>query len=141
MRFLEGMHGSLEGTMTAVDVCGELWRQCSPICLCIYEWTLICVYVDEYNDILGPLSSLIIHSFMKKACIKPSLYSTNLLMWGEGCKCMSMCAISENMCANVQCAFFLPKDYWICLQSALLAGMSVSIKRSPYLHLISMSHH
>lgn len=45
--------------MTAVDVCGELRRQCSPICLCIYESTLIYVYVDEYSDILGPLSSLI----------------------------------------------------------------------------------
>lgn len=61
--------------------------------------------------------------------------------WGERYKCISMCAISKNMCVNVPCACFLPEDYWICLQSALLAEVNISIKRSPYLHILSMSHH
>ena len=57
-RLPEGMHGSLEGTVTVVDACEELQGGCYSTCLCIYEWTLVCVYVGEYEDTLGQLSSL-----------------------------------------------------------------------------------
>lgn len=54
----------------------------------------------------------------------------------EGYKYMSMCAISENMCANVHMCLFSARGILDCLQPALLAEVSVSIKRSPYLHIL-----